>query len=106
MIKRAFHVGVGALLLPLLLNGCSTLFVRKPKQNIMPPYIHTLAIRPFTNHTQQYGLEDRLTVAVQTEFNRDGEYPITIESQADGVLSGDITRYVLEPLSYDVNHIP
>src|SRR4030088_3224458 len=58
------------------------------------------------NHTQQYGLEDKLTLAVQSEFNRDGRYQITSEDQADGVLIGDITKYILEPLTYDANHVP
>ena len=43
---------------------------------------------------------------VQNEFNRDGRYSITTEDQADGVVIGDITRYILEPLSYDSNHVP
>ena len=87
------------------MSGClSSLFRQKP--SILPPYIHKIAVRPFTNHTQQYGLEDKLTLAVQSELNRDGRYQITTENQADGVIIGDITRYTLDPLSYDANHVP
>jgi hypothetical protein len=43
---------------------------------------------------------------VQSEFNRDGRYQITSEDQADGVVIGDVTKYILEPLSYDSNHVP
>ena len=89
----------------LLLNGCFA-FHTHPKPSILPPYIQKIAVRPFANHTQQYGLEDKLTLAVQSEFSRDGRYQITTEDQADGVLIGDITRYILEPLNYDVNHVP
>ena len=89
----------------LFLSGClSSLFRQKP--SILPPYIHKIAVRPFANHTQQYGLEDKLTLAIQSEFNRDGRYQITTENQADAVLIGDITRYILDPLSYDANHVP
>ena len=35
-----------------------------------------------------------LTLAVQSEFNRDGRYQITSEEQADGIVIGDITRYL------------
>ena len=88
-----------------MLNGCiASFFHRKP--SILPPYIRKIAIRPFSNHTQQYGLEDKLTLAIQSEFNRDGRYQITTEDQADGVVIGDITRYILDPLSYDSNHVP
>jgi hypothetical protein len=80
------------------------MFHQKP--SILPPYIQKIAVRPFANHTQQFGLEDKLTLAVQSEFNRDGRYQLTTENQADGVVTGDITRYSMNPLSYDVNHVP
>jgi hypothetical protein len=89
----------------LILTGCAALH-SKSKPSVLPPYIQKIAVRPFSNHTQQYGLEDKLTLAVQSEFNRDGRYQITTEDQADGLLIGDITRYILEPLSYDANHVP
>jgi hypothetical protein len=92
-----------SVLLPL--GGCFA-FHTHQKPSVLPPYIQKIAVRPFANHTQQYGLEDKLTLAIQSEFNRDGRYQITTEDQADGVLSGDITRYLLEPLSYDTNHVP
>jgi len=75
---------------------------RKSSHNIFP----NSRFGPFANHTQQYGLEDKLTLAVQSEFNRDGRYQITAEENADGVVIGDITKYILEPLSYDTNHVP
>ena len=87
------------------LSGCFA-FHSHQKPSILPPYIQKIAVRPFANHTQQYGLEDKLTLAVQSEFNNDGRYQITTEDQADGVLIGDITHYTLEPLSYDTNHVP
>src|ERR1039458_5808549 len=89
----------------LFLSGCLGIYTHQ-KPSVLPPYIQKIAIRPFANHTQQYGLEDKLTLAVQSEFNRDGRYQITTEDQGDGVVIGDITRYTLDPLSYDVNHVP
>ena len=88
-----------------LLSGCMA-FHSHPKPSILPPYIHKIAVRPFSNHTQQYGLEDKLTLAVQSEFNTDGRYQITVEKEADAVLAGDITNYSLLPMSYDSNHVP
>lgn len=87
------------------LAGCSKYYYN-PAPQVLPSYIQKVAIRAFANHTQQYGLEDKLTLAVQSEFNRDGRYQITTEDMADGVLIGEITRYILEPLSYDSNHVP
>jgi hypothetical protein len=88
-----------------LLTACQKYYYN-PAPQVLPNYIQKLAVRGFANHTQQYGLEDKLTLAVQSEFNRDGRYQITTEDQADGVVIGDITRYILEPLSYDSNHVP
>ncbi len=85
--------------------GCSKYYYN-PAPQVLPQYISKIAVRPFANHTQQYGLEDKLTLAVQSEFNRDGRYQITTEDQADGVVIGDVTKYILEPLSYDSNHVP
>jgi hypothetical protein len=88
-----------------LLAGCQKYYYN-PAPQILPQYIRKIAIRPFANHTQQYGLEDKLTIAVQSQFNQDGRFSITTEDQADGVVIGDITRYILEPLAYDANHVP
>src|SRR5947208_3577723 len=88
-----------------ILSGCSKYYYN-PAPQVLPQYIRKIAIRAFANHTQQYGLEDKLTLAVQQNFNLDGRFQVTTEDQADGVLIGDITRYILEPLSYDSNHVP
>jgi hypothetical protein len=101
-MKKIFLLTAAA---ALVFAGCSKYYYN-PAPQILPQYIKKLAVRPFSNHTQQYGLEDKLTLAVQDEFNRDGRYQITTEDQADGVLIGDITRYILEPLTYDSNHVP
>src|ERR1700761_6449390 len=91
--------------LAVIMSGCSKYYYN-PAPQILPQYIRKIAVRPFANHTQQYGLEDKLTLEVQSEFNQDGRFQITTEDQADGVLIGDITKYILEPLSYDSNHVP
>ncbi len=86
-------------------SGCISSLL-KARPSALPDYVHKIAVRPFGNVTQQYGLEDKLTLAAQSEFNRDGRYQISAEGQADGVVTGQITKYILEPLSYDANHIP
>ena len=94
-----------ALLIAAVLSGCSKYYYN-PAPQILPSYISKIAVRHFSNHTQQYSLEDKLTLAVQQQFNLDGRYRITTEDQADGVLIGDVTKYILEPLAYDSNHVP
>src|SRR5690242_7357633 len=84
-------------------TGCSKYYYN-PSSQILPQHIRKLAIRPFANHTQQFRIEDKLTLAVQSLFNQDGRYRITTEEEADGVLIGDITKYILMPLAYDSNN--
>jgi len=91
--------------LALLVTGCSKYYYN-PAPQILPQYISKIAIRPFANRTQQYGLEDKLTLAVQQKFNQDGRFQITAEDQADGVLIGEISKYIQEPLLYDQNNVP
>jgi len=86
-------------------TGCSKYYYN-PSPQVLPQYVRKLAIRTFANHTQQYGIEEKLTLAVQNLFNQDGRYHITTEDQADGVLVGDITKYILEPLVFDQNGAP
>jgi hypothetical protein len=101
-MKRTAWMSIASLA---FLAACSKYYYN-PAPQVLPQHIQRLAVRPFANHTQQYGLEDKLTLAVQSEFNRDGRHSITSEDQADGVVIGDITRYILEPLTYDSNHVP
>jgi hypothetical protein len=103
--RLSFRFSFFAVPLLLALSACSKYYYN-PAPQVIPQYMSKLAVRPFANHTQQYGLEDKLTLAVQSEFNRDGRYQITTEEQADGVVIGDITKYILEPMSYDSNHVP
>jgi hypothetical protein len=91
--------------LALIAAGCSKYYYN-PAPQVLPQYIRKLAVRPFANHTQQFSLESKLTLAVQSLFNQDGRYQITSEEQADGVLIGDITKYIREPMAYDVNNTP
>ena len=95
----------GVFFLVLGLTACSKYYYN-PAPQVLPQYIRKLAIRPFANHTQQFRLEDKLTLAVQSLFNQDGRYQITTEDQADGVIIGDITKYIREPLAFDQNNAP
>ncbi|MBI4055750.1 MAG: hypothetical protein HY402_06450 [Elusimicrobia bacterium] len=87
-----------------LLWGCSGADIKyAPAPQLLPSHIQKIAIRPFANKTQQFGLEDKLTLRAVDEFLRDGRYPVVPESKADGVVIGEIARYILTPIQYDAN---
>ncbi|MEK7746480.1 MAG: LPS assembly lipoprotein LptE, partial [Elusimicrobiota bacterium] len=73
----------------------------RPTPQILPQHISRIAIRPVINKTQQFGLEDKLTLRIRDEFLRDGRYPLVPESNADGLVLVTLKRYILTPTQYD-----
>lgn len=92
----------------LALAGCgaSSDIVYRPAQQKLPQYIKKIAVRPFANKTQQFGLEEKITLKVIDEFLKNGEYSVAPENAAQGVLVGEISHYILTPIQYDVNLVP
>ncbi|MDR0734291.1 MAG: LPS assembly lipoprotein LptE [Elusimicrobiota bacterium] len=90
--------------------GCAALDAERayyrPNDQIMPQHIKKLHVRPFINRTNVFALEDRLTIEVVDEFLRNGSYNIANEGAADGVLAGEIIRYILVPIQYDSQLVP
>lgn len=102
--KYARFAAAGICLLALL-SGCAkdNDVIYRPSQHILPSYIKKIAIRPFENKTQQFALEDKLSLKVNSRFLTDGTYKITSEQEADGILHGVISRYIHLPVAYDAN---
>ena len=92
-----------------LLGACTSLednVYYKPNAQILPQHIKKIHVRPFINRTEVFALEDRLTISVVDEFLNNGLYSIVNEDQADGVLAGEIMRYILLPVQYDTQLVP
>ncbi len=90
-----------------LCAACSTGDVTyNPAPQILPGNVKKIAIRPIVNKTQQFGLEDKLYIAVRDAFLSNGQYPIVPESEADGAVYLTITRYLLIPIQYNANLVP
>lgn len=86
------------------ITGCAAPYTPAPQ--ILPAHIRKIYIRPIVNNTSQYGLEDKLMLKVVDEFVRDGRLAVVNnESEADGILVGEINRYILQPLTYDANNV-
>jgi hypothetical protein len=87
-----------------LLAGCAAPY--NPAPQILPSNVRKVYIRPFINSTTQYGLEEKLTLQVIDEFIRDGRLAVVnSEEQANGVIAGEISKYILQPLTYDANNV-
>lgn len=87
--------------------GCADSGIKyRPAGQLLPQHINRIAVRPFINRTPQFGIEDKLTLRVIDEFLKNGEYGIVPEASADGIVIGEITRYILTPVQYDANLVP
>lgn len=85
-------------------TSCSSPY--DPAPQILPEHIRKVYIRPFINNTNQFGLEAKFTVAVSDEILRDGRLSlVNTEEEADGILTAQIKRYILQPLTYDANMV-
>jgi hypothetical protein len=85
----------------ILAAACGTDVAYKPTEQLLPQRVQRLALRPVINKTQQFGLEDKLLLRVRDEFLRNGRYPVVPESEAHGIVSITITRYILTAVQYD-----
>ena len=78
----------------------------RPTPQLLPSNIQKLSIRPIENKTQQFGLEDKLALAVRDQFVADGRYPLVPEADSNGIVWITISRYILTPLQYDATLAP
>ncbi|MDD4003837.1 MAG: LPS assembly lipoprotein LptE [Elusimicrobiaceae bacterium] len=102
-IKLAFFAA-----LALLAAGCAgdSGVIYQPYPQILPQSVTNLAVQPFINKTEYFGLEDRLNIAITNEFLRNGNFPVVPQPQATGVIMGEIRRYILVPIQYDAAMVP
>jgi hypothetical protein len=77
--------------------GCG---YRLAGEGAVPEGAHTVAIKPFANHTREVGLEVRLQRAIEDEFRRRGSLRVAQDESADLVLSGDIRRFTNSPVAF------
>ena len=104
MKKIIFLLG---LILPLFAcNALQDKMYYRPNAQIMPQHITKIHVRPIINRTEVFALEDRLVIEVVDEFLRNGSYSIVQEDDANGVLAGEILRYILIPVQYDTQLVP
>jgi len=98
---------ISAALAALALGACSTANITyRPAEQKLPQHIKKIAVRPFINKTPQFGLEEKLTLKAIDEFLKNGEYALAPEREAQGIVVGEISHYILTPIQYDVNLVP
>lgn len=72
------------------------------RADLLPKYVHTIAVPAFSNNTVRYRLTDRLPEDISKEFVLRTRYNITPEARgADAVLQGSVINYSAIPTVYD-----
>ena len=83
----------------LLAAGCGVYtFNPKGKSDIS-----TIAVEPFDNQTQEYGLTDRLTEVIIDAFIADGNMKVVPLDDAQAVLTGTLLSYERAVETFDEN---
>lgn len=100
------HILIAAAALALCACGGTSDIIYRPAEQKLPPHIKRITVRPFANKTQQFGLEEKLTLKVIDEFLKNGEYTISQEADSQGVIVGEINFYHNDPLQRNVNLVP
>ncbi len=72
----------------------------------LPTYIQKLAVPLFLNKTQTYNIEQYITQKTIDQFIADGKVTIGDEATADGILKVNIDKYLLTPITFDINQVP
>ncbi len=105
MIKNKLLIPI--LALTILIIGCANDKVDyKPYPQLIPQNVSKIGVRPFVNKTQIFGIEDLLTLQLTDEFLEDGTFAYVPENQANGIIVGQIVRYMLIPIQHDSNLVP
>jgi outer membrane lipopolysaccharide assembly protein LptE/RlpB len=69
----------------------------------LPEHIKTVGVPMFVNRTYQPAVEALLTRAVVEAFSTNGRLRVVRPEQADAVLDGEVTDYVLDSIAFDRN---
>ena len=93
-----------AAVLFITLSSCTSPY--DPALQLLPEHIKKVYVKPFGNNTNQFGIESKFTNEVIEEIINSGRLSlVNKEEDADGVLTVTIKRYILQPLTYDINNV-
>jgi hypothetical protein len=81
-----------------ILGGC--IGYRLGPTNGLEAGAKTVQINPFANQTFEPRLGDALTTALRQELQRDGTFRLSTHGEADVILSGVVTKYTRQELSF------
>ncbi|MFH1715273.1 MAG: LPS assembly lipoprotein LptE [Elusimicrobiota bacterium] len=103
-MKKRFCALSGFLLMGLM-SGCADNGYHRVPINI-PENIRKIAIADFVDPTGHTTMTQKLVYEVKNAFVRDSRVGIGAVQDADALLQGAITRYIVEPVEFDEFYAP
>jgi hypothetical protein len=95
-------VSIGFLLLFVVAASAGCGYSLAGRGSFLPESIKTIGVPLFTNSSQVFDIERRLTERVRSEFIGRGKYRVLPDSAgADAVLTGEITSVTVTPSSFN-----
>ena len=91
-----------ALLLLIIFPACME-YQEFLEPNILPQHIKKICITKFKDNFDKNIFLDKLFFTIKDNFNQDNRIVLKEETEADAMLLGELTRYILQPLEYDSN---
>ena len=67
----------------------------------LPEHLRTIAVPVFQNRTPVPAVENFLTNAIVNAFATNGRLRVTRVDQADAILEGEVTGYLLQSIAFD-----
>ena len=87
----------------LALSGCAS--YRLGPSNGLAAGEKSVQVTPFTNQTIEARLGDAVTSAVRKQLQQDGTYRLATREPGDIIVSGVVTRYLRQELSFQPNDV-
>ncbi|MDR2811529.1 MAG: LPS assembly lipoprotein LptE [Endomicrobium sp.] len=95
---------LSAVVLFITLSSCTSPYEQAVQ--LLPEHVKKVYVKPFGNNTNQFGIESKFTNEVIEEIINSGRLSlVNKEEDADGVLTVTIKRYILQPLTFDINNV-
>ena len=88
-------------MLVVLVAACGYQF--RGKQNNLPSDVKSIAIPVFKNNTNEVRIEQIFTDAVIMQFNRSQMVRVVSQNDADAVLTGTVTRVLVDDVALTAN---
>lgn len=99
-MKRCYYCFLSGLII--FVFGCA----HTPGSSDLPQHVRRISVQQFMDQTGHSIVSRKLTEQVVKEFLYDKRMAVVNPESADALLLGKITKYILEPLSFDESYIP